>query len=128
VHQYSPASLGGAVDAYSPLGPRRGCRGLPKANVMLVPIWSVQPGISRQRVALKAALTLVYTVKDLARLRLEKIARRQGIHSTFKDSFKIRRGSEVSPAKPPRMSTEIGDGEASIWYGITTQSPLCCCT
>ena len=63
---------------------------------------------------------MVYTVKDLARLWWEKIARRQGVHSAFKDSFKTRRGSEVSRAKPPKKSIEIGDGEANIWYGITT--------
>ena len=63
---------------------------------------------------------MVYTVKDLARLRWKKRAMRQGIHSTFKDSFKIPRAARFrmpnhDENSPPKYVYRISDGEANIW-------------
>jgi hypothetical protein len=70
---------------------------------------------------LKAALILVYTVKDLARLRWKKRARWHGIHRTFKDSFKVPRAVRFrvpnhGENSPPKNVCRNQRRQANLWY------------
>ena len=52
---------------------------------------------------------------------MEEDSQAAGIHSTFKNSFKIRRAARFGVPNcgensTTKMSIEIGDGEANIWY------------